>query len=102
VTGSLAADIRERTSLLQRLAPCSTRRDHDCITELRERQEVPAIQRQLGDLAVFNHVADFGGRDLQERQRALDFDLFAQALHAQGEVERDAATDFEKDSVRLR
>ena len=52
---------------------------HDGVAQLRQRQEVAAVQRQLHDLAVLDDVADLGGRRLQQRRRRLDDDLLGHA-----------------------
>ena len=61
MAGSLAADVGQRTGLLQRLAARAARREHDGVAQLRQRQEVPSVERELHDLAVLDDVADFGG-----------------------------------------
>ena len=61
----------QRPGLLQRLAARAAGRDDDGVAELRQREEVAAVQRQLHDLAVLDDVADLGGGRLQQRRRRL-------------------------------
>ena len=80
VPGSLAADVRQRARLLQRLAARSARRHDHRIAQLRESQKVSAVERKLNDLAVLDDVADFGVRRLEERRVDCDRDLLGEAL----------------------
>ena len=96
MTRALPAHIGERSGLLQRLAARAPRRDHHGIAQLRQSEKVPAVQRNLHDLAVLDHVADFCGPALEERSAALDHDLFGKALHAERELQVETPADFER------
>ena len=69
VTRALAADVGQRPGLLQRVAARAAGRNDDGVAQLREREEVAAVQRELHDLAVLDDVADLGVRRLQQRRR---------------------------------
>ena len=47
VAGSLAADVGQRTRLLERFAARAAWRNDDRVAQLREREKVPAVQRKL-------------------------------------------------------
>ena len=66
VARSLSTDVGQRPRLLERIAARAAGRNHDGVTELRQREEVPSVQRELDDLAVVDDVADFGGVRLQQ------------------------------------
>ena len=103
VARPLAADVGQRTGLLQRLAARPAGRDDHCVAQLGEREKVAAVQRQLHDFAVLDDIADLGGRRLQQRRDGLDDHLFGDALHAERELEIERAPDFEGDAAqRLR
>ena len=83
VAGSLAADVRERPGLLQRLPSGSTRGQHDGVAQLSERQEGSAVERQLHHDAVLDDVADFRVRRLQERHVRGHANLLGRSAHVE-------------------
>src|SRR5678809_708332 len=67
-----------RDSLLERVAACAAWRQHHPVAELREGEEVPAVQRNLDDLTILDDVADLRVR-AKQRWVTGDDDLFAHA-----------------------
>ena len=60
---------------------------HDGVAQLRERQEVAAVQRELHDLAVLDDVADLGVRQLQKRRFRGHSDFFHRPADVEREIE---------------
>ena len=89
----------QRARLLERFAARAARRDDDGVAQLRQAEEVAAVQRQLHDLPVLDDVADLGGRRLQQRRRRLHDDLLGDALHAERELEVQRPPDLEDDAA---
>ena len=97
VARALAADVGQRARLLQRFASCAARRDDDGVAQLRQRQQVAAVDRQLDDLAVLDDVADLGGRRLQEGRVGLDLHRFRDPEHPERELDVERAAHLEHD-----
>jgi len=70
VAAALTEDCRQRAGLLERRAARPAGRQHDAVAQLRELEELPAVERQQRHLAVVDDVADLGGRRLQQRRHA--------------------------------
>ena len=88
VTGALPADVRQRTRLLQCVTARAARRDDDRVAQLREREEVAAIEWKLHDLLVLDDVADLRVGRLQQRVSAVTLTLLGQAPDLEREVQR--------------
>jgi len=70
---------------------------------LGESKEVPAVDRNLQDLTVFDHVADFRGRGLDQRFHLGDCDRLGKTLQTERDGEVDCLPYLEIDaSKRLR
>ena len=64
VTRSLPSHVGHRAGLLKRVSTCAARRQNDAVAQLRKREEVSLVQRNLHDLAILDNVADFRRRRL--------------------------------------
>ena len=77
VAAALAVDVGQRPGLPERGAARAAGRNRHAVGQLRQLDELPAVERQLLDLAVVDDVADFGVGRLQQRRDAGDRDVFA-------------------------
>ena len=97
VAGALAANVGERSRLLQRGAPRTARGNHDRVAQLRQLQELAPVQRHLDDTLVFDHVADLGVRTLKKRRGCRDHDQFiGYGTHLQHQVEIQSLPDRQR------
>ena len=65
MAGASTADVGQRARPLQRLSTSAAGWDDDAVAQLREGQKIPAVQRQLHELAIADDRADLGVRQLQ-------------------------------------
>ena len=99
VAGALSADVWQRPGLLQRLAARAARRNHDRVAELREREEVAAVQRELHDLAVLDDVADLGGVSSAAGAIRPDGDGFREPLERRASGRRSKVRPISRTTV---
>ena len=96
---SLARNIDDIAGLLHRRSSRSGRRLDDSVGEQRKIHELSAVQREIDDPRILDHVADFGVFGLHQRSNRLDdCDFFCGGSDLEFEIETNRSADLEDDS----
>jgi len=77
------------------------RRYHDAITQLRQIDEAPAIERQLHHLPILDDVADLRIGRLEQWSDPFDDNGLGHGLDTEGELESQRAATFEDERLLL-
>src|SRR4029077_6078436 len=92
-SSALTVNGRQRTTLLQRGAAGSSRRDDYAFAELSELEELAAVQRQGVELVVFDGVAVFRSSPTQHRRFGGHGDRVRDLADLQCQRQMDALAD---------
>ena len=100
VAAPLTVDCREAAGLFERCSAGASGRNRDTVGQLRKMQELPAVQRQLNDLAVADDLADIGALCLKQRRRSGNRERLRELPDLQHDGDIDSLTD-RKDKIFL-
>ena len=99
VAAALAVDGGQRSGLPERGAARPAGRHRDAVGQLRQLNELTAVERQLPDLAVVDDLRDLGIDRLQERRVARHGDRVGQLADGQGHWQFDFLSHLQGESL---
>jgi hypothetical protein len=98
VATSLAGDVEERARLLQCGAACAAGRHHNVVGELRELEELPAVQRQPRNPGIGDDVGNLGVCRLKRRNFCHYRHGFREPTNVEHDIHRDGTTELRDDA----
>ena len=99
VSGPLPCNENRWTSLRQRRAPGSARRDENVVAQKRKIHKLAAIQRQRIDAGIIDDFADFRIRGLEPCSRLFDRDGLINIADFQNEIHGGLRSYLQNDTL---
>ena len=99
MAAALSVDVGQRPGLPERRAARPAGRNRDAVGQLRQLNELTAVERQLLDLAVVDHFRDLGVDRPQQRRLARHGDRVGELAELQGHRQLDLLSDSQRETL---